>query len=105
MKKVLILLSVLIALAGCSARDQATLNGQFVTARMDNLPADACTVGGIPQIYGVSYIYGGGYLLVYLRNNGDVVSLSYDPAATQPGHYWKSAEVYWTGGNCPSADK
>ena len=76
-KKLVLLVVVLVialGLVSCSPKERGRWSGGDYSYQIGELPKDICIVNGTPIVYGVSTESGGGYILVYLRNNGDVVS-------------------------------
>ena len=66
------------------------------------LPDDICIVDGRPVVYDVSTESEGSFVLIYLRNNGDVVAKACMPNPILGAGLHEKGEFYWTGGHCPN---
>lgn len=105
MKKIALILILVLAtvlfIAACSPKEQGRWNAD-TKIEIGELPQDICVIDGIPQVINATTESDGGFNLVYLRNNGDVVITAWltDPVL---GVVLKPAgEFYWTGGVCPN---
>lgn len=98
---VIVVLVVVLVLVSCSPKEQARWSGSDYSYQVGELPKDICIVNGAPVVYGVSTESDGGYILVYLRNNGDVVSAQWLTDQLVGVVLKPSGEAYWSGGVCP----
>lgn len=99
MKKFLIFALCVIALSGCSPKEAGRWNGSY-SHKIAELPSDVCISNGVPVIYGVSTESDGGYVLIYLRNNGDVVAAQWLTDQFVGLVLKQSGELYWSGAKC-----
>lgn len=95
----MIIIVMVISLAiSCSPQTQGYLDSGYKND-VAKLPADICFRNGLPIIIGVSTESDGAVALVYVRNNGDIVTKHYP--LDFPGSDWKEGgEFYWSGGTC-----
>lgn len=105
MRKLILLVVVLVVALGlvsCSPKERGRWSGEDFSYQIGELPKDVCVVNGMPVVYGVSTESNGGYILVYLRNNGDVVSAQWLTDQFVGVVLKPAGEFYWSGGVCPS---
>jgi hypothetical protein len=96
-----VFLCVLVLLTACSPKEQGRWN-KNTDVNIGQLPDDICIVKGNPLILNATTESDGGFNLVYVRNNGDIVVRAWltDPIT---GIFLKPAgQFYWTGGHCPT---
>jgi hypothetical protein len=90
-----------LVLGACSPKQQGRWN-QDTNINLGQVPSDACMVNGNPVVLNANTESDGGFSLIYVRNNGDIVIRAWltDPVT---GIFLKPAgQFYWTGGHCPS---
>ncbi len=110
MRKKYYLLLVLVALVGlaigvsCSPKQTGRWLGADYSKEVGAIPEDVCIVRGEPMILGASTESGGGFVLIYLRNNGDVVAHQWLTNPITDLGLQDSGEFYWAGGTCPSSE-
>lgn len=105
MKKLVLLVVVLVValgLASCSPKERGRWGGEDFSYEIGALPDDVCIANGVPVIYGASTESDGGFTLVYLRNNGDVVSAQWLTDQFVGIALKPAGELFWSGGVCPS---
>jgi hypothetical protein len=91
----------MLLIAACSPKERGRWN-RNTDVNIGTVPDDVCIVDGKPLILNATTESDGGFNLVYIRNNGDIVVRAWltDPIV---GIVLKPAgQFYWTGGNCPS---
>lgn len=100
---VVVALVVLLLVVSCSPKKRSQWQGPSYSKEVGEIPDDVCILDGKPVIFGASTESEGGFVLVYLRENGDVVAHQWlnDPISGLT--LQDSGEFYWTGGTCPSA--
>lgn len=100
LKRVCVLVLTVTLLVACSPKEQGRWN-QNTEVSIGVVPEDACIMNGNPLILNATTESDGGFNLVYVRDNGDVVVRAWltDPVT---GVFLKPAgQFYWTGGHCP----
>lgn len=98
---ILALLFIVIYAAACTPK----YAGQWdpgISYNIGNLPQDACIVNGQPLILNANTESDGGFSLVYVRNNGDIVIKAWLPDPVLGTGLFPAGEYYFSGGNCPS---
>jgi hypothetical protein len=107
MKKIApILILVLISLmffAACSPKEQGRWNSD-TKFKIGELPQDICVIDGVPQVINATTESDGGFNLVYLRNNGDIVVTSWLTGPVLGVILKPAGEFFWTGGVCPNQE-
>ncbi|HJY98235.1 MAG TPA: hypothetical protein VJ227_00805 [Patescibacteria group bacterium] len=96
-----VFLCTAVLLAACSPKEYGRWN-QNIDVNIGQIPDDACMINDNPLILNATTESDGGFNLVYVRKNGDIVVRSWltDPVL---GIVLKPAgQFYWTGGHCPS---
>lgn len=97
----LVLALILIIVTGCTPKAL----GQWVpdtSTEIATVPSDACVINGMPQIININTESDGGFSLVYVRNNGDIVVKAWLPDPVLGMGLHPAGEFYWTGGHCPA---
>jgi hypothetical protein len=93
----IVMFSLLIA---CSPKQQAQWTGPNYKLDIAKLPDDVCYQNGIPVIYSANTESDGGYSIVYLRDNGDVVIHQWITDPIIGISLNDSGQVFWHGGSC-----
>ena len=107
MKQKFLLIVVLVAvffLVSCSPKETGRWSGDDFSYQIGDLPQDVCIANGVPVVYGVSTESDGGFTLIYLRNNGDVVAAQWLTDQWVGIKLKQAGELYWAGGVCPQSE-
>lgn len=96
---VVFLLPKIVYIAPLDMNKVATLQSNSPLHQMGSLPADICVIDGAPQVLNLNHDLGYGdseATLTYLRNNGDLVVLTYWTNGLRD-----TKETFvWSGGHC-----
>jgi hypothetical protein len=100
---VVLIALLLLVMVSCSPKKRSQWQGPSYSEKVGEVPDDVCIVDGKPVILGASTESEGGFVLIYLRENGDIVAHQWlnDPIAGLA--LQDSGEFYWIGGTCPSS--
>jgi hypothetical protein len=101
-KNTLLCSTLAFSVSACSPKEQSYLFGSNID--MGGLPTDICKIDNKPQVLNVSTESNGDIGLIYIRNNGDLVSQHYGRDRMGIGtQYAKVGEFVWKGDACPTA--
>ncbi len=101
--RALLVVVLFLLVVSCTPKERSQWQGASYSKYVGEIPNDVCVVDGKPFILGASTESEGGFVLIYVRNNGDLVAHQWlgEPVA---GITLRDAgEFYWTGGACPSS--
>ncbi len=99
-RKVLFAIVLGLLLLGCSPKTQAQFTGEDFKLTIGKVPSDVCYRNNVPVVLSANTESDGGYSIVYVRNNGDIVIHQWIPGAVISSDLNDSGEVSWSGGKC-----